>query len=71
MRTALVLGFLAVGALAVQIPSTSQETKVPGQPLFQRSKYHTYYTVAFFGFLTIDLKITTAFDVVRQLITNT
>jgi hypothetical protein len=66
MRTVLVLVFLAVGVLAVPSPSPSQETKVTGKLLFQRSKYHTYYTVAFFRFLTIDLKITTAFDVVWQ-----
>ena len=70
MRTALVLVFLAVGALAVPSPSPSQETKVTGKPLFQRSKYHTYYTVSFFRILNIDFKITTAFDVVWQLITN-
>jgi hypothetical protein len=38
MRTALVLVFLAIGALAVPGPSPSQETKVIGK----RSKYHTY-----------------------------
>lgn len=69
MRTALVLVFLAIGALAVP-PSPSQETKVIGKPLFQRSKYHTYYTVLFNRFLTINLKITIAFDVVWQLITK-
>jgi hypothetical protein len=70
MRTALVLVFLAVGALAAPSTSPDQETSVIGKPLFQRSKYHTYYTVSFYRFLTIDLKITTAFDVVWQLITN-
>jgi len=64
MRTALVLVFLAIGALALPGPTPSQETKVIGKPLFQRSKYHTYYTVSFYRFLTINLKITTAFDVV-------
>jgi len=70
MRTALVLVFLAIGALASPGPSPSQETKVIGKPLFQRSKHHKYYTVSFYRFLAIDLKITTAFDVVGQLITN-
>jgi len=70
MRTALVLVFLAIGALAYPGPSPSQETKVIGKPLLQCSKYHTNYTDSFYRFLTIDLKITTAFDVVGQLITN-
>jgi hypothetical protein len=70
MRTALVLVFLAIGALAVPSPSPSQETKVIGKPFFQCSKYHTYYTVSFYRFLTIDFKFTTAFDVVWQLIAN-
>jgi len=65
-----VLVFLAIGALASPGPSPSQETKVIGKPLFQRSKHHKYYTVSFYRFLAIDLKITTAFDVVGQLITN-
>jgi hypothetical protein len=70
MRTALVLVFLAIGALAAPSTSFSQENKVIGKPLFQHSKYHTYYTVSFYIFLTIELKITTAFEVVWQLITN-
>jgi len=70
MRTALVLVFLAVAALAAPGPDPSQETKIIGKPLLQCSKQHTYYTDSFYRFLTIDLKITTAFDVVGQLITN-
>jgi len=70
MRTALVLVFLATVGLAVSSRVPSQETKVIGKPLLQCSKYHTYYTDSFYRFLTIDLKITTAFDVVGQLITN-
>jgi hypothetical protein len=41
MRTALLLVFLTVGALAVPGPVPSQETKVIGKSLFQRFKYHT------------------------------
>jgi len=41
MWTALLLVFLATGALANPGPVPSQETKVIGKSLFQRSKYRT------------------------------
>jgi hypothetical protein len=67
MKTALLLVFLAVGALANPGPVPSEETKVIGKPCFSALNTIPYYTVSFYRFLTLDLKITTAFYVVWQL----